>query len=96
VMYYFVIITYVMLPRDDPGEMNRPCLRAGCDVLWYHGHHVSWTRQKGTGGPTKSQSTRFKDTSQEAHNRVGLEDKYRSNLLNMASRDRISVRYNHN
>jgi hypothetical protein len=30
VMYYFVIITSVMMPRDDPDETNRPYLRAGC------------------------------------------------------------------
>jgi hypothetical protein len=29
VMYYFAIITSVMMPHDHPGEMNRPCLRAG-------------------------------------------------------------------
>jgi hypothetical protein len=27
VMYYFVIITSVMMPRDDPGETEHPCLR---------------------------------------------------------------------
>jgi hypothetical protein len=30
VMYYFAIITSIMMPRRDPGETNRPCLRAGC------------------------------------------------------------------
>jgi hypothetical protein len=30
VMYYFAIITSIMMPRDDPGETNRPYLRAGC------------------------------------------------------------------
>jgi hypothetical protein len=29
-MYYFTIITSVMMPRGDPDETNRPCLRAGC------------------------------------------------------------------
>jgi hypothetical protein len=28
VMYYFTIIISIMMPRDDPGETNRPCLRA--------------------------------------------------------------------
>jgi hypothetical protein len=28
-MYYFAIITFAMMPCDDPGETNRPCLRAG-------------------------------------------------------------------
>jgi hypothetical protein len=32
-----------------------------------------------------SRSTQPKDTSQEAHNRGGLEDNYRSNLVNRAS-----------
>jgi hypothetical protein len=34
VMYYFAIITSVMMPRDDLGETNRSCLRAGCHS-WY-------------------------------------------------------------
>jgi hypothetical protein len=43
-MYYFAIITSVMMPRDDPGETNRPYLRAGCHS-WYQSitsviHHV--------------------------------------------------------
>jgi hypothetical protein len=48
-----------------------------CDEVWYHGYHVSWTRQRGTGGPTISQSTRPKGTGQEALNPGGLEDNYR-------------------
>jgi hypothetical protein len=32
VMYYFAIITSLMMPRDDPSETNRSCLRAGCHV----------------------------------------------------------------
>jgi hypothetical protein len=44
VMYYFVIITSVMMPRDDPGETNRSYLRVGCHS-WYQSitgviHHV--------------------------------------------------------
>jgi hypothetical protein len=43
-MYYFTIITSVMVPRDEPGEMNNPCLSAGCHS-WYQSfmgviHHV--------------------------------------------------------
>jgi hypothetical protein len=30
VIYYFAIITYVMMPRDDPSETECPCLRVGC------------------------------------------------------------------
>jgi hypothetical protein len=30
VMYYFAIITSVMLPREDPDKTNRPWLRVGC------------------------------------------------------------------
>jgi hypothetical protein len=30
----------------------------------YQGYHVSWTRQKGTRGPTKRRPTRFEGTSQ--------------------------------
>jgi hypothetical protein len=30
VMYYFAIITSIMMPRDDPGETEHPCLREGC------------------------------------------------------------------
>jgi hypothetical protein len=30
VKYYFVLVTSVMTPRDDPGETKRPCLSAGC------------------------------------------------------------------
>jgi hypothetical protein len=33
-MYYSTIITSVMMPRDDPGEINHPCLRVGCHS-WY-------------------------------------------------------------
>jgi hypothetical protein len=29
-MYYFAIITSVIMSRGDPGETNRPCLRTGC------------------------------------------------------------------
>jgi hypothetical protein len=36
------------------------------DKVWYHGYHVSWTQQKGTGGPTMSQPTQPKDMGQEA------------------------------
>jgi hypothetical protein len=28
-MYYFAIITSIMMPLDDPGETNRSCLMAG-------------------------------------------------------------------
>jgi hypothetical protein len=34
VMYYFVIITSVMMSCDDHGETNHPCLRAGRHS-WY-------------------------------------------------------------
>jgi hypothetical protein len=47
-------------------------------------------------GPTLSQPTQPKDTGQEVHNRGYLEDNYRSNLINMASRDRVRVKYNDN
>jgi hypothetical protein len=30
VMYYSTIITSAMMPRDDPGETEHPCLRVGC------------------------------------------------------------------
>jgi hypothetical protein len=43
-----------------------------------------------------SRPTRPEDTDQEAHNRGGLEDNYRSNLVNRASRDRVWVKYNDN
>jgi hypothetical protein len=33
VMYYFTIITYLMMHRDDPGETECPCLRTGCHKL---------------------------------------------------------------
>jgi hypothetical protein len=41
---YFVIITYVMTPHDDPDEAECPCLRAGYHS-WYQSitgviHHV--------------------------------------------------------
>jgi hypothetical protein len=32
VMYYFAIITFIMMPRGDPGETNQPCLRVGCHM----------------------------------------------------------------
>jgi hypothetical protein len=38
-------------------------------------------------GATISQPTRPKDTVQEAHNRGGLGDNYRLNLVNRASRE---------
>jgi hypothetical protein len=34
VMYYFAIITSVMMPCDDSGETYRSCLRVGCHN-WY-------------------------------------------------------------
>jgi hypothetical protein len=43
-----------------------------------------------------SRPTWSKDTGQEAHNQDGLEDNYRSNLVNKASRDRVRVKYNDN
>jgi hypothetical protein len=66
------------------------------DEVWYHGYHISWTRQRGIEGPTMSRPTWSKDTGQEAHNQDGLEDNYRSNLVNKASRDRVRVKYNDN
>jgi hypothetical protein len=36
--------------------------------VWYHGYQVSWTRQKGTGGPAMSRPTQPKDLGHEAHN----------------------------
>jgi hypothetical protein len=33
-MYYFTIITPVMVSRGGPGETNHPCLRVGCHS-WY-------------------------------------------------------------
>jgi hypothetical protein len=30
VIDYYAIITFVMIPRDDPGKTECPCLRAGC------------------------------------------------------------------
>jgi hypothetical protein len=33
-LYYFVIITSVMMPYDDPGETNHPYLRVGYH-RWY-------------------------------------------------------------
>jgi hypothetical protein len=47
-------------------------------------------------GPTMSWPTRPKDTGQEAHNRGGLEDNYRSILVDKACRDRVMVKYNDN
>jgi hypothetical protein len=43
-----------------------------------------------------SQPSWPKDMGQEAHNRSDLEDNYRSNLVNRASRDRVRVKYNDN
>jgi hypothetical protein len=40
--------------------------------------------------------TRPKDTGEEAYNQGSLEDNYRSNLVNKASRDRIWIKYNDN
>jgi hypothetical protein len=34
VMYYFAIITSVMMPRDDPGETNHPYLWAECHLTF--------------------------------------------------------------
>jgi hypothetical protein len=30
VIYYFAIITFVIMPRTDPSETNCPYLRVGC------------------------------------------------------------------
>jgi hypothetical protein len=73
-----------------------PSTRGAVNEVRYHGYHISWTRQRGTGGPTMSRPTRPKDTGQEAHNRGGLEDNYRSILVDKASRDRVRVKYNDN
>jgi hypothetical protein len=54
VMYYFAIITSIMMPCDDPGKPNHPCLRVGCHKtcnprLLVHGvdrtqcHLTSWS-----------------------------------------------------
>jgi hypothetical protein len=43
-----------------------------------------------------SQPTWPKDTGQEAHKQGGLEDNYRSNIVNRVSRDRVWVKYNNN
>jgi hypothetical protein len=48
------------------------------DDIWYHGYHVSWTRRKGTGGPTMSRRTQPKDLDQVVYNRGGLEDRHRT------------------
>jgi hypothetical protein len=48
------------------------------------------------GGPTMIRLTRLEDTDQEAHSSGGLEDNYRSNLINRVSRDRVRVKYNDN
>jgi hypothetical protein len=32
VIYYFVIITFVMMHHKDPGKTNHPYLRAGCHM----------------------------------------------------------------
>jgi hypothetical protein len=58
-----------------------PSTRGAPNEDWYHGYHVSWTRQRGTGAPTMSQPTQPKDKGQEAHNQGGLEDNYRWNLV---------------
>jgi hypothetical protein len=52
VMYYFAIITPVMMPCGDPGETNHPCLRTGRHN-WYQSftgviHHVRPYFQKHT------------------------------------------------
>jgi hypothetical protein len=52
-------------------------LARGGDEVWYHGYQVSWTWQRGIGGPTMSRPTQPKDTGQDAHNQGGLEDNYR-------------------
>jgi hypothetical protein len=43
----------------------------------YRHYHISWSRQKGTGGAAMSRPTRPKDTGQDAHNWGSLEDNYR-------------------
>jgi hypothetical protein len=47
------------------------------DDIWYHGYHISWTQQMEIGGFAMSSPTRPEDTSKEAHNRGGLEDRDR-------------------
>jgi hypothetical protein len=36
------------------------------DEVQYHGYHISWTRQKGIGGPAMSRPTQPKDIGHEA------------------------------
>jgi hypothetical protein len=31
-MYYSAIITFVIMPRDDPSETGCPCLMVGCHI----------------------------------------------------------------
>jgi hypothetical protein len=38
------------------------------DGIWYHGHHLSWTQKKGTGGPAMSRTSLPKDMDHMAHN----------------------------
>jgi hypothetical protein len=40
VIYYFPNITSIMMPRDDPGETNCPCLRMGCHTGVEHRAYV--------------------------------------------------------
>jgi hypothetical protein len=47
-------------------------------------------------GPTMSWPTRPEAMDQEAHNRGGFENNYRSNLINRTSKDIVWVKYNDN
>jgi hypothetical protein len=47
VIYYFVIITSIMMPRDNPDETNRPCLRIGCHT---YNHFFLWMKKALPGG----------------------------------------------
>jgi hypothetical protein len=62
----------------DMIQAQLPSTRGAIDEDGYQGCHVSWTRQKGIRGPTKSWPTQPEGTSQGGHNRGGLEDNYRN------------------
>jgi hypothetical protein len=57
----------VQLDRCQWAHSASSTAAMACDDVWYHGYHVSWTRQKGIGGPTMSRPTQPMDMVQEAH-----------------------------
>jgi hypothetical protein len=65
------------LEQDDPIQWDKALLSSTQGLLTRSGTMGTMTRRKGIRRPDMSQPTRPKDMGHVAHNRGGLEDRYR-------------------